>query len=197
MRDRRGGSPGWMKVARAVATAVSLVMLTAPPANASNDPVFDREWALSKFDVQAIRDNFHAYGAGVIVAVVDSGVDPTTPDLQGQLVPGVNLFIPDKPTRDTNDLSPDYHGTHVSAIIAAHGHGDPANLQGVVGLASRAKIMPLKTGDAVESTAGEIAAIRYAADQGARVINISEGGLGACSAAEAAALDYALSKNVV
>jgi subtilisin family serine protease len=197
MRDRRGGLRGWMKMARAVAGAVGLVMLTALPAKASNNPVFDREWALSAFDVQAIRDNFHAYGAGVIVAVVDSGVDPTQPDLRGQLVPGANMVDPNNPTPDTNDTSPEYHGTHVSAIIAAHGHGHRVNLQGVVGLASRAKIMPLKTGSATVSAVAEIASIRYAADHGARVINISEGGDGACRTAEAAALDYALSKNVV
>jgi subtilisin family serine protease len=197
MRDRHGGFPGLAATALAAAGVSGLAMLAALPAHASNDPVFDAEWALSAFHVQAIRDNFHAYGAGVVVAVADSGVDPAQPDLQGQIVPGLDFTNPYAPTPDTDDHSSEYHGTHVSAIIAAHGHGNRANLQGVVGLASRAKIMPVKTGNNVQTAAAETASIRYAADHGARVINISEGGTGSCSPAEAAALDYALSKNVV
>lgn len=197
MRERRGGIRGPVKPALALASAFGLALLTALPAQASGNPVFDQEWALSTFNVQAIRNNFHAYGSGVVIAVVDSGVDPTQPDLQGQLVAGANLTDPNNPTSDTNDTSSEYHGTHVAAIIAAHGHGDPANLQGLVGLASRAQVMPLKVGGNNQSATAEAAAIRYAADHGARVINISEGGSGACSADEAAALDYALSKNVV
>jgi subtilisin family serine protease len=197
MRERRGGMRGPVKAALAMASAFGLASLTALPAQASSNPVFDQEWALSTFNVQSIRNNFHAYGSGVVIAVVDSGVDPTQPDLQGQLVAGANLTDPNNPTSDTSDTSSEYHGTHVAAIIAAHGHGDPANLQGLVGLASRAQVMPVKVGGNSQSATAETAAIRYAADHGARVINISEGGTGACSADEAAALDYALSKNVV
>ena len=179
------------------ASALALTMLSAAPAQASGNPVFDREWALATFNVQAIRNNFHAYGSGVVVAVIDGGVDSAQPDLQGQLVPGVNVSDPVHPTSDTSDTTSDYHGTHVTAIIVAHGHGDPSNLQGLVGLASRAKAMPVKDGSDHSTPITETAAIRYAADHGARVINISEGGPGACTPDEAAAINYALSKNIV
>lgn len=192
--DRRQRSA---RAAFAAASAFALAALTALPAQASGNPVFDQEWALSTFKVQDIRTNFHAYGAGVVIAVVDSGVDPSQPDLQGQLVAGANLTDPNNPTSDTSDTSSEYHGTHVAAIIAAHGHGDPNNLQGLVGLASRAKIMPVKDGGDSSSAASEVAAIRYAADHGSQVINLSEGDAGACTAAKAAAVDYALSKNIV
>ncbi|HEU5332030.1 MAG TPA: S8 family serine peptidase [Actinocrinis sp.] len=180
-----------------MASAFGLAALTALPAQASGNPVFDQEWALSTFKVQDIRTNFHAYGAGVVIAVVDTGVDPSQPDLQGQLVAGANVTDPNNPTSNTGDTSSEYHGTHVAAIIAAHGHGDPNNLQGLVGLASRAKVMPVKVGGDTQTAVAETAGIRYAADHGAQVINVSEGGDGPCSSAEAAAIDYALSKNIV
>lgn len=197
MRARSGGRRRSARAAFAAASAFGLAALTALPAQASGNPVFDQEWALTTFKVQDIRNDFHAYGTGIVIAVVDSGVDPSQPDLQGQLVAGANLTDPNNPTADTNDTSSDYHGTHVAAIIAAHGHGDPNNLQGLVGLASRAKIMPVKDGGDSSSAASEVAAIRYAADHGAQVINLSEGDAGACTSAKAAAVDYALSKNIV
>lgn len=175
----------------------SIALLPTLPVAASGDPVFDQEWALSTFQVQTIRNQYHAYGTGVLIAVIDGGIDPTQPDLQGQLVPGVNLSVPTAPNSDTNDTTSDYHGTHVAAIIAAHGHGDPSNLQGLVGLASRSKIMPIKDGADHFVPAAETASIRYAVDHGAKVINISSGTLGSCSALDAAAINYALSKNVV
>lgn len=197
MRVRSGGGRRSARAAFAAASAFGLAALTALPAQASGNPVFDQEWALTTFNVQSIRNNFHAYGSGVVIAVVDSGVDSSQPDLQGQLVAGANVTDPNNPTSDTGDTSSEYHGTHVAAIIAAHGHGDPANLQGLVGLASRAKVMPLKVGGNSQTPEAETAGIRYAADHGAQVINISGGGVGVCTAAESAAIDYALSKNIV
>jgi len=196
-KRRHGSWRGWLKPAGGVAGAVTLAVLTALPAAASGDPQFDREWALKAFDVQAIRDNFHAYGTGVTVAVIDSGVDPTAPDLQGQLVPGIDLENPSDPQANTDDTSPEYHGTHVSAIIVAHGHGSPADLQGVVGLASRAKVMPVKDGGGRSTTVADSAAVRYAVDHGIRIINMSIGGDGHCDKFSAEALDYALSRNVI
>ncbi len=196
-KRRHGRWRGWLKPAGGVAGAVTLAVLTALPAAASGDPQFDQEWALKAFDVQAIRDTYHAYGAGVTVAVIDSGVDPTAPDLQGQLVPGIDLENPSDPQANTDDSSPEYHGTHVSAIIVAHGHGSPANLQGVVGLASRAKVMPVKDGGGRSTTVADNAAVRYAVDHGIRIINMSIGGDGYCDTFSAEALDYALSRNVI
>ena len=197
VRDRRRGLRGRTVAVFAAASALSLTALSAIPAYATTNPVYDKEWALSQFKVTQIRSQYQARGNGVTVAVVDSGVDATQPDLQGSLLPGVNFSVPTNPTSDTNDTSGEYHGTDVSALIAAHAHGDPNNPQGLYGLATQAKILPIKDGDDAP-TAGSIAAgIRYAADHDARVVNISGGTLGPCTADEASAIDYALSKNVV
>ena len=181
----------------ATAGAVGLAMLSAFPAHASTNPVYDNEWALSQFSVTTIRSQYEARGSGVVVAVVDTGVDPTQADLQGSLVPGVNLTVPTNPTSDTSDNSSEYHGTDVTAIIAAHAHGDPNNPQGLYGLATQAKILPIKIGDNGTSLASIEAGLRYAADHGARVINISAGQDGSCSADAVAAVNYALGKGAV
>ncbi len=197
VRDRRRGLRGRTVAVFAAASALSLTALSAIPAYATTNPVYDKEWALSQFKVTQIRSQYQARGNGVVVAVVDSGVDPTQQDLQGSLLAGVNFSSPSNPTSDTNDRSSEYHGTSVAADIAAHAHGDPNNPQGMYGLATQAKILPLVDGTETTTAAADAAAIRYAADHGARVINISGGVPGTCVSDEAAAIDYALSKNVV
>src|SRR5258708_28895518 len=122
VRDRRGGSHGRTKAMLAAASAIGLAALSAFPAHASTNPVYDREWALAQFNVTAIRSQYQARGTGVVVAVVDSGVDPSQADLQGTLVAGVNVSNPGSPNSDTNDTSSKYHGTSVAADIAAHAH---------------------------------------------------------------------------
>jgi serine protease len=129
-------------------------------------------------------------GAGVTVAVIDSGVDADHVDLAGQVLPGLDLVDP-KGDGDTDLVG---HGTTVSAIIA--GKDDNA---GVVGIAPKAKILPVRVldqenryDDAMVVAKG----VRWAVDHGARVINLSLGGSGS-SAALAAALDYAFAKDVV
>lgn len=181
----------------AAASTLGLTVLSAVPAYATTNPVYDKEWALSQFQVTQIRSQYHARGDGVTVAVIDSGVDPTQPDLQGSLLPGVNFSVPSNPTSDTNDRSSEYHGTSVAADIAAHAHGDSSNPQGMYGLATQAKILPLVDGTETTTAVADATAIRYAADHGSRVINVSGGVPGACTSDEAAAIDYALSKNVV
>jgi type VII secretion-associated serine protease mycosin len=109
-------------------------------------------------------------GAGVTVAVVDSGVDGGHPDLSGQLLKG-------KDFTGGGDAEEDIigHGTKMASIIAGHGHGT-GNASGVTGLAPKAKILPLRTLQTrsdrnLDDTWG--AAVRYAVDQGAKVINLS------------------------
>ncbi|MEV4346619.1 type VII secretion-associated serine protease mycosin [Actinoplanes sp. NPDC049596] len=161
----------------------------AEPAPLLSDSVRDDEWQLETLDVPDAWT--YADGAGVTVAVIDSGVDATHPDLQGQVLPGRDLVDPEG-DGDTDLVG---HGTTVSAIIA--GRNDDQN--GVVGIAPKAKILPVRVldeqnryDDALIVARG----VRWAVDHGARVINLSLGGNGS-SAALAAALDYAFAKDVV
>lgn len=196
VRDRRRGLRGRTVAVFAAASALSLTALSTVPAYATTNPVYDKEWALSQFKVTQIRSQYQARGNGVTVAVVDSGVDPTQADLQGSLVPGVNVTDPASPNSDTNDTSSKYHGTSVAADIAAHAHGDSNNPQGMYGLATQAKIMPIKDGSDNATSAATAAGIKYAADHGARVINLSEAST-TPSSAVTEAINYALAKNIV
>jgi serine protease len=129
-------------------------------------------------------------GAGVTVAVIDSGVDAHHVDLDGQVLPGLDLVDP-KGDGDTDLVG---HGTTVAAIIAGKDDAD-----GVIGIAPHAKILPVRVldqenryDDAMIVAKG----VRWAVDHGARVINLSLGGAGT-SAALAAAVDYAFARDVV
>ena len=170
--------------------------------DATTDPDFDRQWYLSELHAQ---DTWQEYaGMGItpgmetVVAVIDTGVDYTHPDLQSSMwvnaveyggLPGVdddgNGYVDDiygvstvGGTRDhTGDPMDDHgHGTHVAGIIAM----TAGNEQGGAGLAYGTKIMAIKAGQATGSFADtDIAeAIRYAVANGADVINMSFGGYG-------------------
>ncbi|MEZ4570505.1 MAG: S8 family serine peptidase [Thermomicrobiales bacterium] len=103
-----------------------------------------------------------------VVAIVDSGVSPTHPDLAGKLVDGYNAV-----DDDDNWADIDGHGTHVAGIIAASG----SNGQGTVGSAMDAKIMPIRVLDDKDfiSTTSIANGIYWAVDHGADVINLSLG----------------------
>src|SRR5581483_10432058 len=77
-------------------------------------------------------------GADVTVAVLDSGIDPSHPDLMGRVVPGRNVRERTTDTRD--DIG---HGTHVAGIIGALGN----NGTGVAGLSWAVRLMPVKITD--------------------------------------------------
>ena len=150
-------------------------------------------------------------GEGVIVAVIDTGVDITHPDLQPNLwvndgeIPGNgvdddgNGYVDDVHgydfvNRDPDPNDRDSHGTHVAGSVAARGDDG----YGVPGLAYEAKIMSLKFLDGwnggLSSQAAE--AITYAVNNGADVINASWGGPGSSSAIRNA-IAYARSRGVV
>lgn len=152
-----------------------------------NDPEYHRQWNLRAIGMESAWEQ--SKGEGVTVAVIDTGVT-RVPDLrQTQFVPGYN-FVDDN--RDTTDFHG--HGTHVAGTIAQATN----NEYGVAGIAPQARIMPLKVlGENGGGTVADIAeAIKYAADNGANVINLSLGG-GGESRTLADAIDYAYGKGVV
>lgn len=153
-----------------------------------NDPLVDQQYALQRL---AASDAWKVTqgSSDVIVAVIDTGVDPNHPDLQGKLVKGRDFV--------QNDTTPDDvvgHGTFVASLIAARSNDQ----LGISGIAPNVKIMPLKVmnGSGGGSSARIAQAIRYAADNGAKVINMSLGSP-AASRSIKSAIDYATAKGVV
>ncbi|MCW2749991.1 MAG: hypothetical protein JWR83_1101 [Aeromicrobium sp.] len=156
-------------------------------ATVSNDPYRSQQWALNRFHAESVWKT--ATGAGVVVAVVDTGVRATHPDLKGHVLSGKDFVDPGTPAGDANG-----HGTHVAGIIAAV----TGNQRGIAGLARSARILPVRVLDAKGSgTSDEVAnGIIWAADHGADVINLSLGSTESDRAGQAA-VAYAISKNVV
>lgn len=162
-------------------------VLSGPPA--SGDAVRAEQWHLKTLNVAGAWA--YSSGDGVTVAVIDSGVDAGHVDLAGQVLPGLDMVTGGGDGR----TDPVGHGTTVAAIIA--GRGDDS--AGVVGIAPKAKILPVRVLDEdnrYDDALIVAKAVRWAVDHGARVINLSLGGNGS-SASLAAALDYAFAKDVV
>jgi serine protease len=152
-----------------------------------NDTLYNRQWNFRDINVEQAWDE--TKGAGVTVAVIDTGVS-VVPDLKlTKFVPGYD-FVNNK-----DDASDDNgHGTHVAGTIAQSTN----NGYGVAGIAYEASIMPLKvlSGGGGGTVADIAEAIKFAADNGANVINMSLGGGGASSMIEEA-VKYAHNKGVV
>lgn len=130
-----------------------------------SDPLWSDAWSLRALHIPAVW-NQDSGGPAPVVAVVDTGVDSGQPDLQGALVPGYATLDDGTGTADGNG-----HGTFVSGIIAARSD----NGLGVTSVCWTCVVMPVKTMSAAGvGTSSTIAAgIRWAADNGARVINMS------------------------
>ncbi|MFJ2649501.1 type VII secretion-associated serine protease mycosin [Streptomyces sp. NPDC087420] len=185
-----------------VLAAACFAVLPATPAHA--DSLREQQWALEALHTdQAWRTS---QGNGVTVAVLDTGVDGSHPDLSGQVLPGRDLV-----GFGASEGEPAWarHGTAMAGIIAGHGHG-PDRSEGVLGIAPQAKILPVRVilegsdparEKARTSKGGALAeGIRWAADNGADVINLSLGDDSKSAhpeAAEDAAVQYALGKGAV
>ncbi|MGW4228655.1 type VII secretion-associated serine protease mycosin [Streptomyces sp. NPDC004980] len=156
--------------------AVALLLVGASPTYA--DSVRSSQWHLDT--MQADQMWASSTGRNVTVAVIDSGVDASTPDLQGRVLKGKDLAV-DSPGDEHTDY--DNHGTGMAGLIA--GTGNSSGGGGAFGLAPGVKILPIRLRDDAGKVNGATGdkhfnddlpvAIRYAVDQGAKVINISLG----------------------
>ncbi|RSO45702.1 peptidase M8 [Streptomyces sp. WAC 06725] len=169
-----------------VAVTGALLFGAAPVATA--DETRDAQWPLQSFVAEQVWKE--STGKGVTVAVVDDAVKGDHPDLRGNVLPGKDLV--NGGTADRESVKD--HGTGMASNIAGHGHG-AGNADGVKGLAPDAKILPIAVPENGSSDSlGE--AVRYAADHGASVINLS---LGPSYISETVrqALAYAAKKDVL
>jgi subtilisin family serine protease len=149
--------------------AFAFVIAAVAPARASNDPDYKtRQYGVKQINAPSAWAK--TKGDGVIIAIVDSGIDREHPDLKDKLLPGYDFADEDD---NSDDDGPDAgHGTHVAGIAGAI----TDNGVGIAGVAPNAKLLPAKV---FESGSGSFLpntvdrAIRYATDQGARVINLS------------------------
>ncbi|MCM4083777.1 S8 family serine peptidase [Paractinoplanes hotanensis] len=159
-----------------------------PVSVAATDPLLPMQWDLAR--VRADGAWLRSTGAGVTVAVVDSGVDASHPDLAGHVLPGADFITGTEGTA----VDPHGHGTHVAGTVAAL----TGNGVGIAGMAPDAQILPVRVLDAngngyMSDVANGIA---YAAEHGADVINLSVSATSQVGAVTNA-VAYARSKGVV
>ena len=153
-----------------------------------NDPTYASQWHLPKIAAPQAWD-ISTGSVSVDIAIIDSGVDPTHPDLAGKLIPGYNFLLGNTDTHDVQG-----HGTAVAGTAGAISN----NAKGVSGVAWQNQIMPLVVLDATDyaSYANIAQAITYAADHGVRIINVSIGGSSSSSTLQNA-VTYAWNKGAL
>lgn len=160
----------------AVGSAPAMAGVARPARPA--DQVRQQEWWLSALHVTQAWQT--TKGAGVTIALLDTGVDPNQPDLTGSVISGPDL------TNSGESLGGQFfgiHGTAMASLIVGHGHG-PGEADGVLGVAPQAKLLSVRvvldSGDPLLSQSSATSAlpaaiaagIKYAVNNGAQVIDL-------------------------
>lgn len=145
---------------------------------AANDPFLGSQWHLPKIVADGAWSD--TTGEGVIVAVLDSGIDTAHPDFAGKLTAGYNFSGGNTDVSDVKD-----HGTKVAGSAAAAVN----NGVGVAGVAGGARIMPIRVSDSTGTAywSSIASGLTWAADRGARVANVSFNGAAGSSSVLSAA----------
>ncbi|GAA1676667.1 hypothetical protein GCM10009765_27510 [Fodinicola feengrottensis] len=174
-------------VAIATLFAVLVILFGADPAAAL--PIRQGQWYLAPLQITQAQQLTR--GQGVTVAVIDTGVDADVPELSGKVVSGTG-FGPGQGTDGRTDA--EGHGTAMATLIAGSGADGR-----VLGVAPEATVLPVQVLGAKGGGPSSAIAqgLRYAADHGAKVANLSLGGQGATGSDLLSAIQYAQSKDVV
>jgi type VII secretion-associated serine protease mycosin len=150
-----------------VIVVVLAVAFCVPSEAAPADPIRQQEWFLGVLNIEEAHNV--AQGEGATVAVIDTGVDGTHPDLVGNVIPGL-VILPGVTGNGWDDSQG--HGTAMACLIAGHGHDS----QGVLGIAPKARILPIQNIAARDRGRADDAAraIDSAVQRGVNIISISE-----------------------
>ena len=142
--------------------------LVAPAGPAHADAVRDAQWHLTYLDIAKVQRITE--GDGVVVALVDSGVNGNHPDLVGNVLPGISV-LPEHPGNGWEDT--DVHGTAMAGLIVGHGRQST----GVLGIAPRTRLLPVQVDSGTQLGGADViaAGIDAAVQHGARVVSVSLG----------------------
>ena len=171
---------------RVLAAEPALAPSASPSAPFANAP-YEWQWAATR--ANAVPESVLRAAGGITIAIVDTGADLTAPDLAAKVPATHNIFKGSTNVRDRNG-----HGTFVASLAA----GSVTNGEGIAGFGGDARLLVVKAGGADGSftDVDEAAAIVYAVDQGAKIINLSLGGT-ETSVAERRAVEYATAHGVL
>jgi subtilisin family serine protease len=147
----------------------------------TNDPYLGSEWHIGKIGANTAWDK--TQGSNITIAILDSGIDASHPDFSGRLVAGYNAY-----DNNTNTADVCGHGTKAAGSAAAASN----NAIGVAGVAGQARIMPVRiaynnSGSCYAYFSTMASGVTWAADHGARVVNISYANVPTSSAVQSAA----------
>jgi type VII secretion-associated serine protease mycosin len=158
---------------KVISSALAVLLTLLVSTSASADPIRDRQYWLNDFGFE--RAWQLSQGAGVKVAIIDTGIDASHPSLEGAVVGGTDV----SGLGSSDGLTPvgqnSYHGTMVASLLA--GRGNPEDFSaGILGTAPKAQLLSVSMAFGVDGldTDDQIArGIIWAVDNGAKVINLS------------------------
>lgn len=161
------------QVAAAIAVAAAVVVPSVPAAAAPGPPDIP-QWWFDDWDLPGVWAG-GARGQGITIAVLDTGVNADLPELAGKVLTGRDFGDPTQDGRTDQDMDEFGHGTAMASLIIA----EPGTAD-ITGVAPDARILPIAiplVGTTTHGTdAGSLAeAIRWATDQGAKIISLSFG----------------------
>lgn len=162
-----------MRMRKIAAACLALFLVLSATQSASADPIRDRQYWLNDFGFTKAWSL--TKGEGVLVAVIDTGIDASHPSLLGQVVGGTDV----SGLGTSDGLTPvgqnSYHGTMVASILAGRGNSEDQS-EGILGTAPAVQLLSVSMAFGVDGldTDSQIArGIIWAVDNGAKVINLS------------------------